>query len=55
MTLFVWFAAIAASAIAFLPKRVAAFQVACVLLVLALVLVCYVTGEPPAWRWGDRK
>ena len=21
----------------------------------ALVLVCWLTGEPPAWRWGDRK
>jgi hypothetical protein len=55
VTLFVWIAAIAASAFAFLPKRMVAFQVACVLLALALVLVCYITGEPPAWRWGDRK
>ena len=55
MTLFVWIAAIAASAFTFLPKRMVAFQVACVLLVVALVLVCYLTGEPPAWRWGDRK
>ena len=24
------------------------------LLTLVLVLVCYVKGEPPSWRWGGR-
>ena len=27
----------------------------CTLGACASVLVCYITGEPPAWRWGDRK
>jgi hypothetical protein len=55
VTLFVWVVAIAASAIVFLPKRIIAFQVSCVLLALALALVCYKTGEPPSWRWSNRK
>jgi len=25
------------------------------LMTALLVLVCYKKGEPPSWRWGDRK
>jgi hypothetical protein len=50
-----WLIAIFASAVVFLPKRMIAFQVSILLLTVALVLVCYKTGEPPSWRWGDRK
>jgi uncharacterized membrane protein YhaH (DUF805 family) len=24
-------------------------------MVVFLILICYMKGEPPAWRWGDRK
>jgi hypothetical protein len=23
--------------------------------IVALVAVCYLKGEPPAWRWGDKR
>jgi drug/metabolite transporter (DMT)-like permease len=26
-----------------------------VAMITALVGICYVTGEPPRWRWGDDK
>jgi hypothetical protein len=22
---------------------------------IALITICYFTGEPPKWRWGDKK
>jgi hypothetical protein len=50
-----WFLAILGSAALFLPKRMAAFQISILLLTLLLLCVCYKTGEPPSWRWGDRK
>ena len=25
-----------------------------VLLTVALFAICWITGEPPRWRWGDR-
>ena len=31
------------------------FQVGSVAGLGLLIAVCYVKGEPPAWRWGDRK
>lgn len=24
-------------------------------LILLLILICYLTGEPPAWQWGEKK
>jgi len=40
-------------AFALLPSRgPAAFAVYAALLSLLLVAVCWVKGEPPAWRWG---
>jgi hypothetical protein len=45
--------ALAASAIACLPgKHTARFVVCTVLLTLALLLVCWLKGEKPRWRWG---
>jgi hypothetical protein len=55
VVLIVWFLALAAAAFTFLPTRPVAFQLAVAGLALALVLVCYAKGEPPSWRWGDRK
>jgi hypothetical protein len=51
----IWFAAVLISAFTFLPKRPIAFQISVAGLVLVLIFVCYIKGEPPAWRWGDRK
>ena len=51
----VWLAGLLIDGFAFLPRRPVIFQVVVVILVFALILVCYATGEPPSWRWGDRK
>jgi len=31
------------------------FLIQNLLLVVLLIIICYKTGEPPRWRWGDRK
>ena len=50
-----FFALLAAGAFVFLPKlQTGYFLVYTTLLVASLIAVCYVTGEPPKWRWGDR-
>lgn len=36
------------------PHRVATCLVWTVAMLLLLLLVCYLKGEPPRWRWGDR-
>lgn len=51
----VWFAALLVMAFEFLPGRPVTFQLSAAGLALALILICYVKGEPPSWRWGDRK
>ncbi len=51
----VWFAALSIAAFAYLPRRPVVFQLLVAVMVLALILVCYAKGEPPSWRWGDRK
>lgn len=35
-------------------QDVFAFAVYIAGLIAAFVAVCYVKGEPPAWRWGDK-
>ena len=52
-----YFAALAVSAITFLPgKHTAQFLVCAVSLTLALVIICWLKGERPRWRWGkDRE
>ena len=41
-------------AFAFPPtKEPAAYFIYVAVLSLALVGVCWLTGEPPRWRWGD--
>jgi hypothetical protein len=46
-------ALLAGSALVFLPgKHIGWFFVAEALLVVALIITCYLKGEPPRWRWG---
>ena len=33
------------------PGTFAAYSI---FLCVVLVIVCWATGEPPAWRWGDK-
>lgn len=34
--------------------RPVAFVIFSTLVSLVLVIICWVTGEPPSWRWGDK-
>jgi hypothetical protein len=46
---------LAVSAVAFLPSdNVVAFMGCTVALTIALVFVCWLKGERPGWRWGDK-
>jgi hypothetical protein len=50
-----YFAAIAATILIAPPQRnVALFMLLVMVATAALLVICYLTGEPPAWRWGDR-
>ena len=50
-----FFALLAAGALVFLPKLQTGYFLAyTTVLVAGLIAVCYLTGEPPKWRWGDK-
>lgn len=38
----------------FIPRRPVAYLVFTLLMGLLLVTICYIKGEPPRWRGGDR-
>ena len=47
-------ALLAANALAFPPRRdFPAYIAGVVGLIVLLVAVCWLKGEPPRWRWGD--
>ena len=37
------------------PDNPSTFALGSLVLVSLLVVICYLKGEPPAWRWGERK
>ena len=44
-----------AGAVIFLPRQQAGVFVAyTAILCGVLIAICYVTGEPPSWRWGKK-
>ena len=48
-------ALIAAGAFMFPPRaNMAAYVLYVVALTVALTAICWLKGEPPRWRWGDR-
>jgi hypothetical protein len=53
--LLIWLAAILVAALRLMPGRPAAFLGFNLGMVVLLVCICYAKGEPPAWRWGERK
>lgn len=56
VVLLIFFALILACAFFVLPARGLLAFVACTaFLVALLVAVCWLTGEPPRWRRGDRE
>lgn len=49
-----FFVLLIGGAVVILPRYgVPIFNAYVALLVVALVLVCWRTGEPPRWRWGN--
>ena len=51
----VFFVLLAVGALIFLPRQqAAAFVAYTAILCGVLIAVCYVTGEPPSWRWGKK-
>ncbi len=56
VVLLMFFALILACAFFVLPSRGPLAFVACTAFLAALLIaVCWLTGEPPRWRWGDRE
>jgi hypothetical protein len=51
--LFIWFMVIAAAGIRLMPGHLVAFLGFNLLMVVLLLFICYVKGEPPRWRWGE--
>jgi drug/metabolite transporter (DMT)-like permease len=55
LVLAAFFASLAMGAWVFLPKQQpGSFVAYTAILVAALIAVCYLTGEPPSWRWGKK-
>jgi len=48
-----WTAFLVAGAAHLLPRHPFVFAVFVGVMGGLLTLICYVTGEPPRWRWGD--
>ena len=50
----VWFAVVISVSRYLLPRRVDAHLIFVLVMVLLLLAICYIKGEPPRWRWGDQ-
>jgi hypothetical protein len=51
----VYIMAIVVAGVILLPRSKYEFFCAVALLAVALIAVCYLKGEAPGWRWGDRQ
>lgn len=51
--LILWLAILTGAAGRLMPAHRLAFLVFVVLMAALLTFICYLTGEPPRWRWGD--
>jgi len=45
----------ARAAVTLLPYNPAKFGLVTAGTVVVLMIICYIKGEPPSWRWGDDK
>jgi hypothetical protein len=50
-----WLAVLFAGTRGFGRTHQAAHWIFLVVMIGLLLGICYMKGEPPAWRWGDRK
>lgn len=53
LVLLIWLVILGAAALRLLRLHPIAFLSFAILMAGLLILVCYLTGEPPRWRWGD--
>ena len=53
-TLALWLATVVLAGLRFMPGSIALFITAVAVATTALLVVCYLKGEPSSWRWGDR-
>lgn len=49
-----WFAAVLLPLRYLLPRNFTVHLTFVVLMVTLLLVICYIKGEPPRWRWGDQ-
>jgi hypothetical protein len=55
VTLAVFYILVVIGAFTVLPSYGStAFVVYCLILCVVLVVVCWLKGEPPRWRWGEK-
>jgi hypothetical protein len=50
----VWSAVVIVGFRYLLPPRVAPDLIFVLVMILLLLGICYLKGEPPRWRWGDQ-
>ena len=50
-----WLAILFSAKAVFPHPRPVAYWIFLAVMVGLLMVICYVKGEPPAWRWGERK
>jgi hypothetical protein len=53
LVLIAWLAVVIPGSVWLGPRSIPLVALFLALMVLVLMLVCYVTGEPPRWRRGD--
>lgn len=49
----VWTAGIIVGSLKIAPMNTTIFLGFMVIMVVVLIGICYATGEPPRWRWGE--
>lgn len=54
VVLAVWFGLLGGAAVLTLPRHMGLWIASIVVLIVALMAVCYLKGEKPHWRWGGR-
>jgi hypothetical protein len=53
VVLIVWFAILIGAAARLMPAHPVSFLIFAAVMAALLTFICYLTGEPPRWRWGD--
>jgi hypothetical protein len=54
LVLLLWMAVMIIGSFALLPKHPVAFYIMVAAMSLALITICWLKGEKPQWRWGNK-